>query len=67
VQFDLDELMTISEAMKVLGIKSRATIYRWSKSGKLPIYKKSGKSWVKKEDVDRVQKEFGDLRPLHQK
>jgi excisionase family DNA binding protein len=63
----LDELMTITEAMKILGIESRATIYRWSKNGKLPIYKKSGKSWIKTEDVERLRNEIGELKPLHQK
>jgi excisionase family DNA binding protein len=63
----MDELLTISEAMKILGIESRATIYRWSKTGKLPIYKKSGKSWIKTEDVEKLKKEIGELKPLHQK
>lgn len=61
----MDELMHINDAVIVLEV-DRSTIYRWSKSGRLPIYKKAGKSWVKKEDVERIQKEIGELKPLHQ-
>jgi excisionase family DNA binding protein len=60
----LDEWLTINDAIEMLGI-SRATIYRWSKSGRLPIYTKLGKSRVKKEDVQRLLN--NEFVPIHQK
>lgn len=58
----LDEWITINEAIKMLEI-SRATIYRWSKSGILPIYTRMGKSRVKREDIEKILKE--QFTPLH--
>jgi excisionase family DNA binding protein len=59
----LDEWLNLNEAAKILNI-NRATIYRWSKQGILPIYKMVGKSMVKKADVDKV---LADIKPLHPK
>lgn len=58
----MEEWMTIQEAMEKLQI-SRATIYRWSESGKLPIYKKLGKSRIKSQDVYLLLNE--EYKPLH--
>ncbi len=60
----MEEWLTINEAIEMLEI-SRATIYRWSKSGILPIYTKLGKSRVKKEDVQKLLNE--KFTPIHQK
>ena len=56
------EWLTIDEAAKILGV-NKATIYRWSRSGELIIYKVVHKSKVKKADVDKI---LADIKPLHQ-
>lgn len=58
----MDDWMTINEAIETLEI-SRATLYRWSKAGKLVIYKKLGKSKVKRQDVENLINE--EATPLH--
>lgn len=60
----MDELIHLNDAVIELEV-DRSTLYRWSKDGKLPIYKKSGKSYVKKEDLEQVKKEFTELKPIH--
>lgn len=59
----MEEWLTIEEASKILGV-SKVSIYRWSKSGELPIYKVVHKSRVKKSDVERI---LADIKPLHKK
>jgi excisionase family DNA binding protein len=59
----LDEWVSINEAVKILNV-TRSTIYRWSKSGRLPIYKVVGKSLIKKADIKGL---LSDIRLLHQR
>ncbi|HOJ76695.1 MAG TPA: helix-turn-helix domain-containing protein [Bacillota bacterium] len=59
----MEEWVSINEAAKILGV-NRTTIYRWSKSGQLPIYKVVGKSKVKKADIEKL---LNDVKPLHQR
>lgn len=59
----MEEWVSINEAAEILGI-TRATIYRWSRSGRLPIYKVVGKSRIKKADIEKL---LTDIKPLHQK
>jgi len=59
----MDEWLTIDQAAKLLGI-NKATVYRWSKSGELPIYKIVHKSRIKKSDIDKL---LNDIQLLHKK
>lgn len=53
---------SVQDAAKYLGV-SRPTIYRWSKEGKLPIYKiADGVARVSKEDIDKL---LADAKPLY--
>lgn len=60
--FPLEEWVSINDAVKILGV-NRSTLYRWSKAGKLPIYKVVGKSKIKKTDIDKL---LSDVKMLHQ-
>lgn len=60
--FPLEEWVSISDAVKILEV-NRSTLYRWSKAGKLPIYKVVGKSRIKKTDIDKL---LSDVKMLHQ-
>lgn len=57
----MEEFLTIKEAMELLGV-DRSTLYRWSKAGKLLIYKKTGKSVLKREEVEKF---LNEATPLH--
>ncbi|MBS4029947.1 MAG: helix-turn-helix domain-containing protein [Clostridiales bacterium] len=58
-----DEWLNVSEAAKHLGI-SRSTLYRWSKEGKIPIYKIAGSlPRVKLADVQSLLNEAQLLYP----
>ncbi len=59
----MEEWVKINDAAKILGI-SRSTVYRYSESGKLPIYKRVGKSMIKREDIEKL---LADIKPLHSK
>jgi excisionase family DNA binding protein len=53
---------SVQDAAKYLGV-SRPTIYRWSKEGKLPIYKiADGVARVKKEDIEQL---MANAKPLY--
>lgn len=55
--------MTVSDAARFLGI-SRSTLYRWSKAGKLPIYRVGIRvARVKRSDVEKL---FKEAKPLYQ-
>lgn len=59
-----DEYISVNDTLKLLNI-TRATLYRWAKSGKLPIYKRGRQSLIKKADAERVKKENEEIRPLY--
>jgi excisionase family DNA binding protein len=53
---------SVQDAAQYLGV-SRPTIYRWSKEGKLPIYKiAAGVARVKKEDIEQL---LAEAKPLY--
>ena len=57
-----DEWLTVTEAARFLGV-SRSTLYRWSKMGKLPIYRIGIRvSRIKRKDIARMLEE---AKPLH--
>lgn len=60
-----DEYLSVNDALKMLNI-TRVTLYRWAKSGKLPIYKQGRKSLIKKADAERVKKENEEIRLLYE-
>ena len=57
----MEEYLTIKETIELLKV-DRSTLYRWSKAGKLSIYKKAGKSVLKKEEIENF---LNELKPLH--
>ena len=61
----LDEYMSLDDAAQFLKV-DRSTLYRWAKIKKLMIYKQGRHSLVKKSDVQRIQKENEEIRPLYE-
>jgi len=61
------EWITVQEAADYLGV-ARATIYKWAKQGKLPIYKLSERvARIRARDLERLlqdAKTLYDVRPL---
>ena len=59
---DKEHWLNPTEAAKMLGV-GRSTIYRWSRKGKLPIYRLGvGVARVKLADVEKI---LAEMRPLH--
>lgn len=51
---DAEVYYSVDEAMKVLNIKNRSTIWRWNKSGYLTVNKVGKLCRYKKSDIDMI-------------
>ncbi len=60
----MDELITLNEAAEICGFK-RENLYRWAKNGRLVIYKKGSRSFVKRADIERIKNENEEIKPLY--
>ncbi len=45
--------MTIKDIQKYLGVHEM-TVYRWAKSGKIPLFKIGGRWRARREDIEKI-------------
>ncbi len=59
----MDEFITLNEAAELIGI-DRSAFYRWSKAGKIKLYKKGSQTLVKRSDIEKIKAERETIRPI---
>jgi len=58
VEFETNDLLSISEAIKALGI-ARMTLYRWMKEGRIHTVMFGGYRAIHRSEVERMQRAKG--------
>lgn len=58
-----NEYIPIETAANELNV-SRTAIYTWHKKGRITLYKKAGRTYMLRSDIDKIKSENDDFKPL---
>jgi predicted site-specific integrase-resolvase len=58
-----DDYVPIETAANELNV-SRTAIYTWHKKARITLYKKAGKTYMLRSEIDKIKTEKEDFRPL---
>lgn len=58
-----DEHIPIETAANELNV-TRTAIYTWHKKGRITLYKKAGRTYMLRSEIDKIKAENDDFRPL---